>query len=66
MDVKLVLILVLNRLATTTRTKWASKQYETLNKDFLFPDQIPILRKEVDIRKKYFFIFCTCEPKVTC
>ena len=41
-------ILVLNRITTTTSTSIkTSKQYETINKDFLFPDQLPTsLRKE--------------------
>ena len=38
-------------------SKWASKQYETLNKDFLFPDQMPTLRKEVYKKENFPNIF---------
>ena len=47
MDLKWFFLILLNWIATTTTTKWTSKQDEILNKDFLFPDQEQTLRKEV-------------------
>ena len=50
MDTKWIILLVLNRIAVPS-SYWAWRKYPALNRDFLFPDQITQLRKEIFVKR---------------